>query len=49
MSELLGRMEKIDDLRTIWKHEAQDFSKWLSEEENLEMLSDTVGINIVLD
>ena len=49
MSELLGRMEKIDDLRTIWKHETQDFSKWLSEEENLEMLSDTVGINIVLD
>ena len=23
---LLGKIEKIDDLRTIWKHEAHDFS-----------------------
>ena len=49
MNKSLGKMEKVEDLRTIWKHEAQDFSKWLSKEENLEMLSNTVGINIVLD
>ena len=30
---LLGKIEKIDDLRTIWKHEAHDFSKWLASEE----------------
>lgn len=44
---ILGKIEKIDDLRTIWKHEARDFSKWLSQEENIEMLSEAVGINIV--
>lgn len=44
---VLGKIEKIDDLRTIWKHEARDFSKWLSQEENMEMLSEAVGINIV--
>lgn len=45
----LGKIEKIDDLHTVWKHESRDFSKWLSEDENLEMLGDTVGIKIILD
>lgn len=45
----LGKIEKINDLRTIWKHEARDFSKWLSQEENLELLSEAVGIDIVLE
>lgn len=45
----LGKIEKISDLRTIWPHEAYDFSKWLSHEENLSLLSDAVGINIVLE
>lgn len=46
---ILGKIEKIEDLRTIWKHEARDFSKWLSQEENLNLLSETVGIDIVLE
>lgn len=45
---VLEKLQKIDDLRQIWKHEAQDFSKWLSEEKNLEELSNAVGVNIVL-
>ena len=45
---LLGRMERIEDLRTIWSHEAKDFSKWLAQDENLKMLSDTIGISILL-
>ena len=45
----LGKIERIDDLRTIWPHEANDFSKWLSQEENLALLSNTVGIDIVLE
>lgn len=45
---LLGQLEKIDDLRDIWKHEALHFSKWLSEVENLEQLSNAVGIQISL-
>lgn len=45
---LLGKIEKIDDLRTIWKHEAHDFSKWLAQEENLALLSKAIGIDMVL-
>ena len=45
----LGKIEKIDDLRSVWKHEALDFSKWLAEDENLELLGDTIGIDIELE
>ena len=44
----LAKLTQITDLREIWKHEARDFSKWLSDEENLKGLSDAVGISIVL-
>ncbi|MGN0478700.1 MAG: DUF4268 domain-containing protein, partial [Hominenteromicrobium sp.] len=44
----LGKIEKINDLRSVWPHEAHDFSKWLSHEENLALLSDTIGIEISL-
>lgn len=43
----LGKMKKITDLRNIWAHEARDFSKWLSQEEGLALLSDAVGFDIV--
>lgn len=46
---VLGKIERIEDLRTIWPHEAYDFSKWLAKEENLTLLSDTVGIDIILE
>lgn len=45
----LGTMKKIADLRSVWPHEAHDFSKWLSQDENLLMLSDAIGIDIVLE
>ena len=45
----LGKIERVDDLRTIWPHEANDFSKWLAQEENLALLSETVSIDIVLE
>lgn len=44
----IGKLERIDDLRTIWKHEAYDFSSWLAEEENLNLLGDTIGLDISL-
>lgn len=44
---MLDKLQKINDLREIWKHEARDFSRWLSEEENLQELSDAIGIDIV--
>ena len=45
----LGKIEKIDDLRSVWPHEARDFSKWMAQEENLALLSDTIGIDILLE
>lgn len=45
----LGKLEKIEDLRSIWKHEAKDFTPWLANEENISMLSEAIGIDIVLE
>ena len=42
---MLGRLEKVE-LRDVWKHEALDFTNWLAKEENISLLSDTVGIDI---
>lgn len=45
----LGKLTKIADLRTIWKHEEKDFSPWLAQEENLTILSNEIGIDILLE
>lgn len=45
----LGKLEQITDLRSIWKDEARDFTPWLAKEENLSLLSDAIGISIVLE
>ncbi len=45
----LGKIERVDTLRDIWPHEANDFSKWLAQDENLALLSETVGIDIILE
>ena len=44
----LGTLEKVKDLRIVWKNEAQDFTKWLSKEQNLELLGNELGIDIDL-
>jgi hypothetical protein len=41
----LGRLAKVE-VREVWRHEAHDFSAWLVKPENLELLSDTIGIQI---
>ena len=45
----LGRLEKITDLRTVWQSEAGGFTPWLATEDNLALLSDTVGIELELE
>lgn len=42
----LGKLIKIESLRSIWPHEAIDFTKWLIRPENLQLLSESIGINI---
>ena len=41
----LSKLIKLP-LRSIWKHEAQDFTKWLAADENLALLSETIGITL---
>lgn len=43
----LSRLKKID-LREVWKHEALDFTNWLAQDENLQLLSEEIGIDINL-
>lgn len=43
----LSRLKKVD-LRKAWAHEALDFTNWLAQPENLELLSEEIGIEIEL-
>ncbi|WP_374543071.1 DUF4268 domain-containing protein [Flavobacterium sp.] len=43
----IGKLYQVN-LREYWKHEALDFTNWLSKEENLNLLSEEIGIDIVL-
>ncbi|WP_456414697.1 DUF4268 domain-containing protein [Oceanithermus profundus] len=41
----LGRLERVD-LREVWRHEERDFSAWLAQEENIELLGSELGIEL---
>lgn len=45
----LSRLEEIKDLRTVWPHEAMDFTPWLSQDDNIALLADAVGLDITVD
>lgn len=42
---MVGRLERLE-LREVWKHEAHDFSSWLSE--NIELLEEELGLSLTL-
>lgn len=42
----LGTMIREYNLRSVWPHEASNFTKWLIKPENLKLLSDTINIQI---
>ena len=44
----LSRLTEVN-LREVWQNEATDFTNWLANEENLRLLSDEIGIEIVLE
>ena len=41
----LGKLQEVD-IRTVWKHEQYDFSKWLAMEENIRELGDTLNLSL---
>lgn len=41
----LGKLEEVD-IRELWRHEQYDFSGWLAKEENMEMLSNKIGLTL---
>lgn len=46
MVENLGRLERIEDLHSVWHYEATDFTPWL--QQNIDLLSETLGLDIQL-
>lgn len=47
MKKPLAKLTKIE-LRDVWGHEALEFTNWLSQKENLDVLSEEIGIDIRL-
>ena len=45
----LGRLEQVENISSVWPHEAWDFTPWLAEKENMDLLSEAVGIPLTLD
>lgn len=44
----LGKMIRITDLRSVWPHEANDFTKRSLQKENLTLLGDAIDIELEL-
>ena len=44
----LGKLEKIDP-RTAWETEDRHFTPWLAQEENIELLSETLGLDLEVE
>ncbi len=44
----LGKLEKVD-LRNVWTSEAEHFTPWLAQPQNLTLLGDAIGIELELE
>lgn len=47
MKTTLSKLNKVE-LRDVWEHEALDFTNWLAQQENLDALSEEIGVDIKL-
>ena len=47
MKKNLSKLTKMD-LRDVWGYESSDFTNWLAQQENLDSLSEEIGIDIKL-
>lgn len=44
--ERIGKLTEVE-VRKLWKHEQLDFSNWLAKEENIEYISEIIGLTLV--
>ena len=42
----LSRLTKVE-LRDVWKHEANNFTKWLAKDENMQLLGEAISLDLV--
>ncbi|MBM3231084.1 DUF4268 domain-containing protein [Candidatus Peregrinibacteria bacterium] len=47
MKKPLSKLKRVE-LREVWSHEALDFTNWLAQQENLDALSEEIGVDITL-
>ena len=42
----IGKLERVP-LREVWRHEAKNFTQWLQEQENIEILNSVLDLNLI--
>lgn len=42
----IGKLQEVN-IRDLWKHEQYDFSAWLSQDENIELLNEKIGLSLI--
>jgi hypothetical protein len=45
---VLGRLSRVD-VREVWAREAVGFTPWLAQEENLQILAETINMHLILE
>ena len=45
----LSRPEEIKDLRMVWPRKVLGFTPWLSQDDNIPLLNDAIGLDITVD
>lgn len=48
IAKTLGRFQKVE-LREVWLSESSDFTPWLAQEENLNLLAEAIGLELELE
>lgn len=47
MKKILSKLTRVE-LREVWGHEAFDFTNWLAQQDNLDLLGEEIGVDINL-
>ena len=42
----LGTLQEIDDINTVWREGSDDFSEWLAQDANIDILAQAIGLQM---